>query len=381
MKSYNYMQIVNLSLDKRILEKDSAVQRRLLALAEKVGNITVFVPAKRSSVETLSPHLTVYGFGGPKIIQLWKMWRKARSLIFNLSSLTHPTSVLPSKEGRRFDLITVQDAYFLGWLGIRLGEKFSVPVEIQVHGLEKFFGLRKRTAEYILQKADKVRVVSNRLKECLTNTYKLKANSLYVLPVYTHIDIPQRQMKRKTVPYPFTFLTVGRLVSVKNIGLQIQAMSVLSKQVPHIRLVIVGDGPERESLKSQGESLKLEEKILFEGEQRDVSKYYEEADAFLLTSDSEGWGLAVLEAAAHKLPVIMTDVGLAREVIKNEESGLIIPVGDEQELVCAMQELLDKPELRVKLGEAAFKAFKGLPTKEEHIQRQVEVWEALVVRK
>ena len=61
---------------------------------------------------------------------------------------------------------------------------------------------------------------------------------------------------------------------------------------------------------------------------------------FLLTSNYEGWGLAIIEAASFGLPIIMTDVGCAGEIIKNEESGIIIPVGDKKALAAAMTKLI-----------------------------------------
>ncbi len=372
-----------LSLDKAILEKGSAVQARLLALAEKVGEITVLVPAGKDGVQKLSEHLTVYAVGGNKILQLWKMWRMGQTL---LAPTTPPRGLgTPPQAGggaeKRFDLITVQDAYFLGFLAVELGKKFSVPVEVQIHGFEKRVGGRARLASFVLSNATKIRVVSERLRKELEVLSSKLAGKIYVLPVYTQIETPTHSAKRKTVPYPFTFLTLGRLVPVKNIGLQIRAFAKLVEKVPHVRLRIVGDGPLLDSLKFEVVSLKLEDKIIFEGEQKEVGKYYEEADAFLLTSDYEGWGRVVLEAAAYHLPLIMTDVGLAQEVIVNEESGLIIPVGDEEELLRAMKDLLDKPELRERLGEAAFQAFKKLPSQEEHIQKQVEEWQKIINRK
>jgi len=366
------MRVLNLSLDKTILEKDSATQKRLLALAEAAGSITVLVPASKTEHITLSPHVTVYSFGGPKVLQFFRMWKTAIQLTTNHQP---PTT--------HFELITVQDPYFLGFLGAQLAKKFSLPLEVQVHGLEKFSGVRKWIARFVLGKAKKIRVVSNRLRYTLAKSYKLKANSLYVLPVYTQIEslihnpLSLTKKKGKAIPYPFTFLTVGRLVPVKNIAMQIRALAKVAERIPHVKLQIVGDGPELARLLLEARTLNLEASVVFEGYQKDPQKYYEEADAFLLTSDSEGWGRVVLEAAAHRLPIIMTDVGLAQEVIKNNESGFIIPVGDEHELILAMQELIGNPELRARLGEGALKAFKALPKGEEQIRQQVTEWSSL----
>ena len=352
------MKVISIGLDASILDAGSAVRKRMVALAEKAGAITVFVPAVSDTTDEVSEHLTIHSVCGIKPLQLLKLWQ------------------LISQELRvtTYDLITVQDTYFIGFLAVQLGKKFSIPVEVQVHGLEQFSGFRKWIAGFVIRRADRIRVVSERLKRELDSRFKIQDSRMYILPVYTQIEIPERTTKRKTVPYPFTFLTVGRLVSVKNIALQIRAFAKLAKMVPHIQLRIVGDGPLKEVLKAEVRSLDLQDQIIFEGYQTEVNRFYEEADAFLLTSDSEGWGRVVLEAAAHRLPIIMTNVGLAQEVIKNEESGLIIPVGDEGELVLAMRELLDKPELRTRLAEGACKAFKSLPSREEHIRKQVEQW-------
>lgn len=359
------MRILNLSLDKRIIERDSAVQRRLIALAEKTGEITVLVPGERNRIEQLSEHLLCQFVGGVKFFQFLKLWSKSSKAL----------------RAKRYDLITVQDAYFLGFLGYKLSLRFKIPLEIQVHGLERFFGIRKQIAGFVLLKAQKIRVVSERLRRFLNSEFNIQNSKIYVLPVYTQREAPKSSTKRKTIPYPFTFLTVGRLVPVKNISLQIRAFAKIAKEVPHVRLRIVGSGPERTNLQLETRSLKLEASVVFEGEQGNIDRFYEEADAFLLTSDSEGWGLVALEAAAHRLPIIMTDVGLAREVIHNEESGFIIPVGDEHELVLAMQEFLDKPELRARLGEGAYRAFRALPESDEHIQKQIEEWRTQLNRK
>lgn len=363
------MRVFNISLDKTILKKDSAVQRRLVSLAEAAGELTVCVPSTRTESVQPSEHLRVHAVGGLKPFQFFGLWLRARQ------ELTR----------KRYDLVTVQDPYFLGFLGAQLAEKYSVPLEVQIHGFERMEGGRARLARFVFGKAKKIRVVSERLRRELYSTFRIPYSKMYVLPVYTQTHptsiLPSKEGSRKRVPYPFTFLTVGRLVPVKNIGLQIRALAKVAEKIPQVRLRIVGDGPLREVLKLQVKSSKLEDKVLFEGYQEDLNRYYAEADAFLLTSDAEGWGRVVLEAAAHRLPIIMTNVGLAQELITNNESGFIIPVGDEHELVLAMLEFVGSPELRARLGEGAYKVFKALPKGEEQIQKQVKEWEILVDRK
>lgn len=358
------MRVLNFSLDKQVLEKGSAVQRRLLVLAEKAGELVVFAPAEKGGTRVLSPHLTVHAAGGPKIIQFFKLWNMAGRVLRALES----------------DLITVQDTGYLAVLAYFLARRFKVPFEIQVHGLERFYGVRKRLAGFVLRRSDKIRVVGERMKrEILSRFPLLPASRVYVLPVYTQVRDSDRQgptLYKGTGP-AFTFLAVSRLAPVKNIGMQIRAMSRLVREYPQARLTIVGDGPLLADLKLLVADLQLEAVVYFGGRQEDLARYYREADAFLLTSDAEGWGLAVTEAAAYALPIIMTDVGLAGEFVRNRESGLVIPVGDEEALVSAMRTLIADAGLRARLGEGARRSFLALPGSDEQTQEQIAHWRGL----
>ena len=85
--------------------------------------------------------------------------------------------------------------------------------------------------------------------------------------------------------------------------------------------------------------------------------------------------MAVIEAASFDLPIIMTDVGCAGEVIKNEESGLIIPIGDRQSLVRAMEILLRDESLRQRIGDGARQAAAALPSKQEILNLYLASWQ------
>ncbi|MDP3661341.1 MAG: glycosyltransferase family 4 protein [bacterium] len=328
------MRVINFSLDRSALQEGSLAQKRLAALAAAVGEIVVLVPSGKSG----------------KIRQFFDLWRRAERVL----------------RDKKFDLITVQDTAYLALLAYLLARTARVPFEVQVHGFEKLYGARKLLSGFVLRRADKIRVVSERLKRELIQRFTFNALRFYVLPVYTQMGA-KGQMGERGTSKTFTFLTVGRLVPVKNIALQIRAFARIAKEFPQAQLVIVGDGPERENLPRN-------DNVIFEGAQKDLSRFYQNADAFLLTSNSEGWGVVITEAAAYGLPIIMTDVGLACEFIKNGENGIVIPVGDEDALVYAMKRIIEDAELRTILGRGAQKAFLALPTPEEYVKKQVLEW-------
>lgn len=345
------MRVLNFSLDKAVLDANSPVARRIRALSAVVGEVVVLTP---------------FSHHGGKIAQFFALWKQAKKILSE----------------KQFDLITVQDTSYLALLAYMLTRKFRVPFEVQVHGFEKSYGVRKLIALFVLRRADKIRVVSERLKRFLAFHFKLSTLNIYVLPVYVQGMPP-------TTPTPltslgvlplgkggeeeklFTFLTVGRLVPVKNIQMQIRAFARIANEFPEAQLQIVGDGPERENLPKHN-------RVIFEGTQKELSRFYENADAFLLTSNSEGWGVVVTEAAAYGLPIIMTDVGCAGEFIKNGENGIVIPVGDEDALVAAMKEIMTNAELRARLGRGGRASFLALPTPEVCIQTQIAQWRRML---
>ena len=144
------MRVLNLSLDNLILDSRSAVAGRVLEYGELVEKYFVIVPNKNSSEQKLSEHVQVFGSGGSnKIIQLFKTCLLARKLI----------------REEKFDIITVQDQYYLALVAWRLILEFKLPFEIQIHGLEKFSGVRKLIAKFVIPRASVIRVVSARLKK------------------------------------------------------------------------------------------------------------------------------------------------------------------------------------------------------------------------
>ena len=150
------------------------------------------------------------------------------------------------------------------------------------------------------------------------------------------------------------------------------------REFTQARLRIVGSGVLDDVLKSHVRRLKLKDRVVFDGQQKNLARFYEAADVFLLTSNSEGWGVAIVEAAAFGVPIIMTDVGCAGEFIKNEENGIVIPVRNEDMLVSAMRRVMQDMTLRARLSSAARRSFESLPSAEEHIQKQAAAWRTLL---
>lgn len=345
------MKVLSLGTDKSILNPDSSLARRVLEYGNLVDKYWVIVPADKNLEIKLSDKVVAYGIkSSNKFLALFKIKKLASQIL----------------KQEKFDVLTVQDPYYLALLGLKLAKKFNLGLEIQVHGFEKLSGIRQMIARYILPRANSVRVVSQRLKNKLITAFGVDESKIIVVPIY----VPVSSLMQKQSSGKFIFLTIGRLVPVKNIGLQIRAFKNIFKNNQNIELWIVGTGPLEAELKRLADN----SSIRFFAKQVDVKEFYSQADVFMLTSTAEGWGLVVVEAAAFSLPIIMTDVGLAGEFIKDGISGLIIPINDQMALEKAMLKLLTDQNLRKKLGDNACQATKTLPNQKQILDLYKQAW-------
>ena len=147
-------------------------------------------------------------------------------------------------------------------------------------------------------------------------------------------------------------LFVGRLVKEKGVDRLLRVWASLPGH-ERMLLLIVGDGPLREDLETQTRNLRLLPSVRFLGHQADVSKLYCVADLFVLPSYTEGMSNSLLEAMAAGLPVVASNVGGNKDVIKDQQSGFLVDWEDIKLCAGILSNLLSDPELRQRLGNAA----------------------------
>src|SRR6266852_6782237 len=125
-------------------------------------------------------------------------------------------------------------------------------------------------------------------------------------------------------------LAVGRLSKEKAQIVLLRAFKNLSETHGEInaRLVIVGDGPEREPLEAAAASLGLSDRVVFTGQVNNVQVYFAAADVLVNPSHSEGSPYVLLEAMAAGLPIVATAVGGVPEMVENNETALLVPASD-----------------------------------------------------
>lgn len=144
--------------------------------------------------------------------------------------------------------------------------------------------------------------------------------------------------------------TVGRLQAVKDQAALIQALPRVRERMPGVALVLIGDGPLRRDLEQVAHRENVTDAVRFLGDRNDVDRLLPGLDVFALSSLSEGYSVALLEACAVGLPIIATDVGGNREIVRDKINGLLVPSQNVSILASALVQMLQSPDAAKEMG-------------------------------
>jgi glycosyltransferase involved in cell wall biosynthesis len=162
--------------------------------------------------------------------------------------------------------------------------------------------------------------------------------------------------------------SVARLDPVKDLHTLVDAFVRLVRRVPRSKLVLVGDGPERDSLQAHAVRAGIHDRVVLTGYREDVRALLPGFDIYANSSIHEGVSLTILEAMASSVPVVATAVGGNPEVV-NSETGVLVPCGSPDAAGAALIALAEHPERRSDMGAAARGRVKALFTMERMVSR------------
>lgn len=166
------------------------------------------------------------------------------------------------------------------------------------------------------------------------------------------IPNPIRFISRLDVPKEKRIVTIGRLSKEKGHKYLLEAVSKMD--LGDWMIDIVGDGPEMESLLTLAAELSIKDKVCFHGMQKDVSRYLNRSQIFILPSLSEAFPLALIEAMSFGLACVATDCLAGNSIIiRNEENGLVVSPGNSDQLANSMMRLINDELLRDRLSKQA----------------------------
>ncbi len=308
-------------------------------------------------------------------------------------SLDKPPGRLPGYVTKAGDVLTglkpdvlhthqIGAAWYLGQAARSLG----VPVLHTEHGNEfarspswiKTLKVRlflRQTAQFI----DKFCCVSQEIAGAVTRWWTVARTKVEVVPNGIETDAPDDLPSPAATRASLGIAedapvigTVGRLTEVKRQDLLVRAVAKLRTTIPDVRLVLVGDGAERSRLEALAREVGLTGRAHFVGYQSRPEQYLRIMTAFALTSRSEGFPVALLEAWRAGVPAVCSAVGGIPGVLTHETDGLLFPYEDEAALISSLSRLLEDRALRARLAGAGHRVVR----ERYSLQRMASEYEA-----
>ena len=214
-------------------------------------------------------------------------------------------------------------------------EGIYVPIVTTLHGtditLVGSHPFYKPAVTFSINKSDAVTAVSHSLREDTLRLFDIK-NEIHVVPNFIDLDKHDykftdchRTMMASNNEKIITH--ISNLRPVKRVQDVIEVFYNIQKEMP-AKLMLIGEGPERERIEYQCQELGILDKVIFFGRSNEINKILYFSDLFLLTSETESFGLAALEAMASSVPIISSNTGGIPEVNVDGVSGYLCNVGD-----------------------------------------------------
>ncbi len=239
--------------------------------------------------------------------------------------------------------------------------KEKIPTIISVHNNstlqfqhENFPAVKNWLARHYFPQADLVHCVSEGIKTDLMANFGISADKIQV--IYNPFDLEEISRKaREEVEHPWfrdtipVLAAVGRLAPAKNFPLLFRALRRVLAKTP-VRLVMVGDGPERQHLEQYARKQEIAPHVAFVGFQMNPYKYMARAKAFVLSSSWEGLANVIIEAMACGVPVISTRCPYGPEdIITHGVNGYLVPVNQERDMAEAILDVFGNATLHQQL--------------------------------
>lgn len=339
-KDYTGYIAIMISTDKLIFDEKSPVHARMIEYAKLYKELHIVVFSTKNLQQQIASNCTIYSSNS---ILRW-------NYVKNVSNIGR--KIIKKIDKEQPILVTCQDPFETALVGKYLANlRKNSELLIQIHtdifspyfasirvGLKNYIlnNIRLLISRCTLPHAQVIRVVSLKIADSLVEK-GIPKEKIVVKPIAVNVDHikdtqPTFNLREKFPQFKKIILAVGRLESEKNMSLAIEAFKKVGRE--DVGLVIVGTGRQTNMLKRKSKTLGVEKNVVFEGWQTDLISYYKGSDLFICTSYYEGYGMVFKEAQAAGLPIVSTDVGIAREV------GAKIVGWNENEIAVAIKEAL-----------------------------------------
>lgn len=370
------IRIISLGYERAFLDASTEASGRLDRMASSEFPSTMIVLSAGSEAKREYPHGTVVGFSGNAIVRMWKAYRfGAREIV-------------RARKNGEFPIIVAQDPFAAGIIGFKLSRMKDVPLEIQEHG-DVFSGYWEREsvlnrmqgwlAGFLLKRADKVRAVSERVKQRLMMRFGIPEERIYVRQVDQDISWHLRQESRAWPDVP-VIVAPCRFVAQKGLFVLLDAIAKLRDRSVAFKLRLVGSGPLEQALRDRIAGLHLQDRVTIEA-WASWESIWGASDLFVLSSFYEGWGRTVVEAMAARIPIVATDTGCVGSLMRPQVDGRVVSVDDAEVLANAIEEQISESERREWMRDQAYARAKEYAAHQhEAVDGQKSYWSDMMSR-
>ena len=342
------------------------------------------------------------------VIALVRPWEKPPLLLEQVKRLGITYTTLPSRKRpgtdplrilrviwalfrvfrqQQFDLLHAH-GYYADICALPIARVRRIPALSTCHGFintDWKLQLNNRLDLWALRLCSRILVVSDEIRNGLEKRGIKKericviTNAVPIPPLMNQNDKGHRCFRQQHgfSSEDFVFVYVGRLSEEKGLCFLLEAFAGLIRDSVSARLVLIGDGPQRELLEQRVAELDLERQVSLVGFQSQVSPWLAIADCFVLSSLTEGTPMALLEAMAAGVPVVATEVGGVPDVITSGVNGLLVPCANADALRNGMSRIIDHPELRDKYRCEARKTVESRYSVQPWCQKILQIYQDL----
>ena len=230
---------------------------------------------------------------------------------------------------------------------------------------------------YSLKNADKVITTSTALAEIISKECRIPIDGINIIPRGVEAGKFEKQTWRKVERN--TVLFAGRLEEGKGVEYIIKSMKYILKEIPDAKLIIAGDGRKRGEFEKLAKEI-APEKIEFSGKipHEEMSEWYGKCNVFVMHSRFEPFGAVTVEAMASARPVVASRTGGSIDIVKNNETGILVEFGNIEGIADAIVKILNDEELAKSMGEKGRKRIEEEYSWEREADRMEEIYKELV---
>jgi glycosyltransferase involved in cell wall biosynthesis len=263
------------------------------------------------------------------------------------------------------------------------GVRYVVASERNVDIWEEAY--KRLLGRWLARSTDRIVANSEAVRRYLLDRGGLAAEK--VVTIYNGVNLDRFHsrcdpgLRRRELGIPDDAILAGcvaRLEPAKDHATLLQAIALLGRRRPHLHLAIIGDGSQREELGRLARELGLRDRVHFTGFRTDSAEWLQSLDLSVLSSLKEGLSNTVIESMAAARPVVATDVGGNAEVIREGETGFLVPPRQPAELAQALAQATESPELMRRLGMAGRERVESLFTVRAMVRRTEQLYRELL---